>query len=451
MRNVRIGLLLIIGMVITAGCGQEQEVTQPEVQEPEKIYVYAADDEFEKLLTYAEEDYPELQERLVYVKAEADDFGSFMNNVFQDEEAEEYPDIIVSPYSEMGTFVESENIAALSDIGITDADCSQMYGYSLDAAKSADGSLKGLTWRVNPGVFMYRTELAEEIFGDSSSKNIQSYTKDWDTFTDTARSIYKTTDGKTAMLASGHEVEDVFACSRAKAWLVNDEINIDKAYDKLMDVRYTLEKNGLVKKAEYNGTGYLKAAGGNSVFGYFVTADFLSGGGSMNINGMKESLGYTGDWNVCAGPAPFAEMGSYIMVTDSCCDKELVAQVIKKLCCDMAVMEKIRAEEGAFVNNAKVMANAYNTGKGQPALLGGNDYIKVCSEQATSLSGICVGKYDTELNRLMCGLADEYVSGSSDKDAVKEKFVQEAQQIINPPQVTDSVETSADSEQNIEE
>lgn len=369
-------LMSVVTVFMFAGCGQPEvteEVDQPESLEPVYVYSYSAD--YRDELKYIEEKYPDLYGRIEYIIPETEDYSEYMRVLLADKNAEKYPDIVVGDMSFAKELTESEYIENISALGILQQDCDQMYEFTKDMVTDKEGNIKGLSGSIVPGAFIYRKALAKEYLGSDEADEVQSYVRDWVTFADTARAIYLKSDGKTRMLAAADEMDTVFASNREKANSVSEEPDI------FADVRDILNNEGYAGKAATGSTEYIKAASGNAVFGYFVPVDFITGGMTVNVNGMLASLGYKGDWGVCQGPEAFICDGAWTFVTKECAEKEQLGNALKYLYGDMSLLEKRRNDTKAFVNNIKVMENAFNSGKGKADALGGWDYIEVFNSQ----------------------------------------------------------------------
>lgn len=432
------GMILILMFVFVAftGCGETSEPVveaEPVEQEPEKIHICVSNNDFSEELNYVTEKYPEIEERTEIEILPETDFCKTVSQVLENEESETYPDIIVAPFEGINYLVESDKTISISELGISQQDCSRMYPYTIGVATDKEGNLKALTNEVHPGAFIYRKAIAKEILGCDDEKEVQSYLRDWETFTDTARHIYKASEGKTAMIASAHALDAVYATGREKNWIDNDSIVIPNHYNKYLDTRYALEKNKFALTFNSSDMEYYKSASGDKVFGFFVESDLFE-------NNVARKPGYEGDWGICEGPQAYFKGGYWIFVTDKCSDRELAKNVLKTLCTDMSVLEKIRADKGLFVNDTKVMSNAMNSGKGNSKLLGG-DYIKVLSKQAEKIDFVYCGQEDSALDKMFFELADSYINDTMDKTKLEEAFVSKADAYLHPVVTEEVTET----------
>lgn len=362
-------MLALVCAFSMIACGQAtEEVVEPVIVTPEKIYIYSYNENIKNELTSVLEEGSELSELIEYVILPEENYGETVSQLIENGEAEKYPAIVVSKLENVSTFVNSNKIVGIDELGVTDQDCSQMYEYT--KLSDGNGKVKGISGTVKPGAFIYRKVIAKELFGTDDAKEIQSYVQDWRTFEDTARYIYKATEKKTAMLASTGAIEKAFMGSNS---------------DLCEDVTYILSNEGFALKNDINTPEYIKAASKNAVFGYLVDSDFITNGLAESFGGMRATLGYAGDWAICQGPAPYITGGDWIFVTGACGEKEEIGNLLKKAYCETSVLEKRRNETNAFVNNMKVMSNASNSGKGKVSVLGGLDYIEVFDKQAKAV------------------------------------------------------------------
>ena len=68
-----------------------------------------------------------------------------------------------------------------TDVGLTDTDLAKQYDYTKKIMTVGD-SLKGVSWQATPGLYAYRTDYAEQMFGSSDPTTVQSKLSDWTKF-----------------------------------------------------------------------------------------------------------------------------------------------------------------------------------------------------------------------------------------------------------------------------
>lgn len=450
MKKLVVVFAAIFSVLSLASCGQQEAESVQETVKPDKIYIYSYNEDLKNDLEYVIKDYPQLSQKMEYIVPETENYGDYIQKLIENKNADNYPDIIVTEITDAKRFVESELTASTDEIGISNQDLGQMYEYTLAAVTDSNGKIKALSGEIYPGAFIYRKALAKEYLGTDDPQEVQSYVRDWSTFEDTARTIYKKSEGKTAMLASIDAMRGVFANSKSEGWLNGEEINMISSYKMFLEESYIFSKEKYALENDINSSEYIKAASKNAVFGYFATADFVTDGLTQDYNGMRATLGYVGDWEVCKGPAAYAEGGSWVFVSEASTEKELLGKVLKNLFCDMSVLEQKRNDTNAFVNNQKVMSNALNSGKGKISALGGSDYIETFSEQAESINLSTVGIYDKALDDMFFEVSEGYVKGNKSVEEIEEELKNRANEVLNPSEADRADEQDKEDEQNEE-
>lgn len=340
----RYGLILIsllICISILTGCEKEQEAVE---EIPENICIYSYGDEFTSRMEYVFEAKPQLRDTVELVTLSGEEYKQTIDKIlYGDEDADEKAeedaglqeaaeikpaDLFVMDYSYIDEYIGSDKVMSVSELGFSDADMSQMYPYSLMRASDESGNVKALTWKLNPVAFVYRRSMALEYMGSDDRRDVQSYIKDVHTLEDTLIGMKRTL---------GKEVR-----------VLDDE------------GQYSEDKSK------------------STVFGFYADADWLTNTfeGNMGLSAAES-------WGVCKGfeTRPM-ETGSFIFVNKSCRNTDLAYEVLKTLCTSESVLKKINETEHDFVNNMKVMSNAFHTGKGKLEVLGGEDYIEVYNERA---------------------------------------------------------------------
>lgn len=434
--------IAVLSVVSFAGCNEPEEVIVVEEQEKDdKVYIYSYDEEFKGELDSVLDEFSELGQMVEYIIPETDNYGEYMQQLLENKDAEKYPDVIVAKINDAKRFVSSAYTASIDEYGISEQDISQMYDFTKSAVTDESGKIKALSGTVYPGAFIYRKALAKEYLGSDDPKEVQSFVRDWLTFEDTARTIYKASEGKTAMLASGQAMDRVYANSKDASWIKDDEVSVVPAFDRLLDERYIFSKEKFALSNDISTEQYIRAASKNAVFGYFASVDFVVGGLAESFNGMRATLGYVGDWGICPGPAAYVDGGSWVFVTKASSDKDLLGQAIKKMYCDMSVLENARNEKKAFVNNQKVMANALNSGKGKITALGGSDYIEVFDSQAQRADMSFEDVADESIEAIFFDEIENYIKSDISKEELEKEFLEKAKEILNPSVTEETEET----------
>jgi len=369
---------ILMGIMATAfilsGCGKakEPEVNSEEVQQPETIHIYSDSEETSKILEHVWEKYPDWKARTEVVVLQKEGYAEAIEAVMADTENEKCPDIIVTDTKGMTHFRDAEYTMDFSELGFSDSNYSQMFEYTKNKAINAEGKTKGLTWEVKPGAFIYRKTFATELLGANTTKDMQAYVKDWNTFLDTARNIDKKSDGALKMLASSHDIDKVFK------GIEDSELSNNTIYNRTFTA---LETNKFTSGLEAESDKYYSAADKGNVFGFFCDSDNINEFDKI-ITGQSK-----GDWDICAGPQEYVTGGSWIFVNSSCKDTEYACQLIKSLCTDTEILKTLFEKEHIFVNNISVLNAEKSARNGRIYFLeGSEDYIPAFIKSAESYS-----------------------------------------------------------------
>lgn len=422
-------VLLVATMVASmfVGCGQSEGGASDD-----PFYIYSWNTEVGDRLEYVYEKYPELEERVVYVNVgDSAVYQEKIDALLQTPDAEEYPDLIAMEAGYIMKYTNSDYTLPVTDLGITEADLTEMYPYTLTiATDQRDDSLKGLSWQSCPGSMMYRRSLALEYLGTDDPDEVQEYFKDWDTFLETARMISEASNGEVDILSSNADVSNVFNANKTDPWVDESGTFImDPAMEEYMDVVYALESEDLTGKTTTWSEEWNAGAASDNVFSYFGCTWFLHWTIKANCGGETVGEGTYGDWAMCQGPDTYYWGGTWLGATAECSDTELAGAIMQALCCDTEVMTTMSSETLDYVNNKAAMQTLSDEGLGAYEFLGGQDFIEVFSPLAEQVDVSWMSAYDQKVNELLQTQVDAYSIGEKDKETAIADFkaaVQEA-------------------------
>ena len=393
-----------------------------------KIYVYSWNDDFYETLKVLLNQYPELKNYVQYVDlktdSNSDDYISKVDKALKS--GTKYPSIIASDIDGANYWMDDNSkTAALSAIGLQDSMFTEAYDFSKQFA-TYNGELKAATWQGCPGVFIYRRDIAQSVFGVSDPADVQKLLKDWDSFFAAAKKLKKA--GK-YIVSGPDEIKYAALSNREKPWITStssgkEKLTLDssvtqylKYFIKLYDGGYT--KNTSTWSEEWNDN-----MSSNDVFGYFGTTWFT---GILEGNCGKSF----GKWGVCTGPSPYNWGGTYLMVGKNTPNPDLSAFIIYGICCDSKLMYKITTEKGDFVNNrtanAKLVKDKvspkFSDGKSMVKMLGGQNPIQAWADAAERIDLSNKTYADITIMECIDNAAWAYVDGDI-------KTVDEAVQLV---------------------
>ncbi|MCM1181131.1 MAG: ABC transporter substrate-binding protein [Clostridium sp.] len=423
-KYISIGLMIVMGLSVCA-CGNDrkQEDTRPETSEEEvaeenmpdvegdPIYIYSFDGDLGEKLQLFYERYPEYEKRVQFVNLEMgaasqeyqDMIKSLMKEGTQraedegqedgpEQELPKYPSVVAND-SIMGySFIQNDYSVSMDSLGITEADMQNMYPYTLCAA-SFQGEVKGLSYCVSPGAFLYRADIAQNVLGESSPEAVQNMLASWDGFLDVAK---KMQEAGYKMLSGSDEITYAMLQDKQVPWVAGEELKLDAS------IRKCLELSKRLQEDEYAGDTLItsserEASFESDVFGWFVYPGLVYAG--------IDAQTYDGDYRLCQGPNAFQWGSTYLTVSPECPDKELAALVIKTLCCNEEVLTKMA--ENDFVNNQSVMKAAAEKAEGME-LLGGQKPLEVWLSVEDHIDAATVTPYDGRFDSWIQELSVSY-------------------------------------------
>ena len=322
-------------------------------------------------------------------------------------------------------YVNNNCTLPVATVGVTADDVKNQYAYTKEIATDANGDLKAVSWQAAPGLFAYRRDIAKEVLGVSEPEEVQAFVKDWATFDDTAK---KMKDAGYFMLSGYDDSYRVFSNNVSKPWVSADnKIQIDDSVKAWVDQTKKYTDAGYNEKTSLWagpwGTG-MGAEG--KVFGYFWSTwgfQFSLEGYSLADAEKPKELGNGtyGQWGATEGPQSFYWGGTWICAANGTDNSKIVADIMKKITCDDATMEKLTQDTGDFTNNSvameRVAASDYKSG-----LLGGQNHIGKFTKSAAAIKMDKTSKYDQTLNESFQGAMKNYFDGNATYEEALEAF-----------------------------
>lgn len=328
------------------------------------------------------------------------------------------------------TYLDSSNAAPLTDVGLTKADFSKNYDYTLEIGTTADGTLKGVSFQAAPGGFVYRTDLAESYLDVKTPEEMQEKVKNWDAFEETAKTVYEASGNKTALTSTLGGIWQVFSSARDTAWVTNDKLNVTDDVTNFLTFAKNFADKGYVTKVNQWSDSWFALGQTDDTMGYFVSTWGLKDTGTSNGNGfMTDAAGAKGGatygkWAICEGPQPYFWGGTWLVVPPSCDNADLAKGVIEYFCKDDDTMRKYADATGDFVNNKDVMTKLVSEGTNSNGNLGGQDQFQVLNKVAEkiTMNSSLITEYDASVKASFQTVYGDYVDGniSSVEDAIEE-------------------------------
>lgn len=320
-------------------------------------------------------------------------------------------------------------VAPLSDLGITEADYANAYDYTVQIGKDKNGVLKGASFQAAPGGFVYRTDLAEEYLGVKTPEEMQEKVKDWDTFMETAKTVYEASGNKTSLTATEGGLWQVYAANRTQPWVVDGKLVMDTAED-FFDVAKTMADNHYLAGVPQWDPAWYQAGQDGTTMGYFFSTLCMTNSDGSQLwqaEGVTKDddgnlSGPTfGKYNICEGPTGYFWGGTWLAASTKCNTKDLATEFVKFFTTDADTMQKYAEFTGDFTNNKVAMQAIIDAGTNKNDLLGGQDQFAVLADGANNIKmdGL-ITEYDSKIKSCLNTAVQDYIAGTY---ATKEEAV----------------------------
>ena len=320
-------------------------------------------------------------------------------------------------------------VAPLSDLGITEADYANAYDYTVQIGKDKNGVLKGASFQAAPGGFVYRTDLAEEYLGVKTPEEMQEKVKDWDTFMETAKTVYEASGNKTSLTATVGGLWQVYAANRTQPWVVDGKLVMDTAED-FFDVAKTMADNHYLAGVPQFDPAWYQAGQDGTTMGYFFSTWCMTNSDGSQLwqaEGVTKDddgnlSGPTfGKYNICQGPTGYFWGGTWLAASTKCDTKDLATEFVKFFTTDADTMQKYAEFTGDFTNNKVAMQAIIDAGTNKNDLLGGQDQFAVLADGANNIKmdGL-ITEYDSKIKSCLNTAVQDYIAGTY---ATKEEAV----------------------------
>lgn len=320
-------------------------------------------------------------------------------------------------------------VAPLSDLGITEADYANAYDYTVQIGKDKNGVLKGASFQAAPGGFVYRTDLAEEYLGVKTPEEMQEKVKDWDTFMETAKTVYEASGNKTSLTATEGGLWQVYAANRTQPWVVDGKLVMDTAED-FFDVAKTMADNHYLAGVPQWDPAWYQAGQDGTTMGYFFSTWCMTNSDGSQLwqaEGVTKDddgnlSGPTfGKYNICQGPTGYFWGGTWLAASTKCDTKDLATEFVKFFTTDADTMQKYTEFTGDFTNNKVAMQAIIDAGTNKNDLLGGQDQFAVLADGANNIKmdGL-ITEYDSKIKSCLNTAVQDYIAGTY---ATKEEAV----------------------------
>ena len=330
--------------------------------------------------------------------------------------ADEKVDMFLAEADYIQKYVDADATQDIAALGVTDF--SNAYEYTVKAASTADGVVKGVSFQCCPSALIYRRSIAKDVLGTDDPAEVQAALDSWEKFEAVAA------DAKAKgyyMTASFAETYRVFSNNCTSAW-VDAEGNLQ--FDPQIEA-------WIAQTEKFIDNGYTLTAGiwddekNVQMFADGKTMCFFGPAWYFNFcmgNAQDPEKGCSGDWAITEGPAAHFWGGTWLLAPAGTDNPTIVGDIMNTFINNEEVCSKLVSAEAQFSNNKAVNAKfAENPDYGSPFLGGQND-VAVFSAMTDNIKWENHTIYDQLLNEGLQTNLQEYFKKNVDKDTAMSNF-----------------------------
>jgi multiple sugar transport system substrate-binding protein len=381
-----------------------------EVKERTVLSVWSFTEELKSLADRFQEQNPEIKIKITVIQ-----YNDYLSKILPRlESGKSAPDVFMGEANHVRKFIEKDYWEDLSRPPYK-ADVSDMFPFTVQAAKDSGSRLRALCWQVWIGGFFYRRSLAKEYLGTDDPEKIGEMLSSEEKFIATGIKLRDKSGGKVRLLAGWQDYLRYALAMRKNPFVTKDNhFVLDEAVKRLFAVAQVLKKERLT--ANYPiwppewFEGMRKDA---SIFGYSF--------GQWGINILKnEASSSGGDWAVCKGPSSFFWGGTWAGIYKNSKNKEAAWKFLQFLTLNRDTLERWAREKEQFVDSKAVMNKLKKEISNE--FLGGQKYFQYLAGEALKINGALVSAFDEPIQEILCRAIDNYVEERMSKEAAVRQF-----------------------------
>jgi multiple sugar transport system substrate-binding protein len=311
------------------------------------------------------------------------------------------------------------------DVGLTDDDLGQMYDYTktiaTDTRAGKNNALKGVSWQATPGLYAYRTDIADTVLGTHDPVEVQAKLSDWTKFNAAAKTAK---DDGYFMLSGYDDSYRVFSNNATQPWVdANKKVVLDPQMK-----QWVKDTKDYTDKGYNNKTKLWDSAWGadqgptGKVLGFFYSTwgiDFTLKDNSLatsikNGGAYAVGNGLYGKYRVCQGPASWYWGGTWLCAakgTDNITD---VKDIMRVLTCNQSVADQITRTTEDYTNNKAAMHAIATDSTFGSDFLGGQNHIALFEKNAAAIKLAAMTAYDQGCNEKFQNAMHDYFAGTVD-------------------------------------
>jgi len=308
-------------------------------------------------------------------------------------------------------------VAPISTLGITEADLTNQYKYTLQAVTGSDGEIRGLSYQATPGMLVYRRSIAKAVLGTDDPDAVYEAVSDWDKFDATAEQM------KAAgyyMVSGRADTYRVFSNNVSAPWVDGNAVVVDPNLMNWVEQSKRYTDEGLNHKVggQWTDEWNKDMSADGKVFCFFLPAWGLSVCIEPNVKGSSAAE----DWAACRSPQPFYWGGTWLLAAEGTDNPEHVKDILLKMTADREILRSITKEDNDMTNDQPLMEELAQDSSFSSALLGGQNHIAVLAEVAPDIDLSNISPYDQGCTEEFQNAFGDYFNGNIDMEKAKANF-----------------------------
>lgn len=317
----------------------------------------------------------------------------------------------------------------VNELGIPEYTLSQQYQYTKDIVTDENGVLRAVSWQATPGLFAYRTDIAEEVLGTSDPAQVQALLDNWTKFDGVAA------DMKTAgyaMISGYDDAYRAYSNNVSNPWVdENSKIIVDPQIIEWIKQTKMYSDNGYNNGTNlWSGEWFTDMGPNGSAFGFFFSTwgiNFVLSGGSLADSEQPAELGngLFGQYRVIEGPASFYWGGTWLVGAKGTDNPTLVADIMMKMTANEKIMTDITLDTEDYTNHMDAMDAIANDPEYGSPFLGGQNHIALFNDSASTIDMSNISPYDQGLNESIQNAFKDYFLGTITWDEAWAEFVEQ--------------------------
>lgn len=337
-------------------------------------------------------------------------------------------DIIVGEPQMLPNFFEAGFFEDLSQYGAEDLK-GTIADYVFDVGTDDDGVIRALSYQVTPGSFIYRRDLAKEVWGTDDPAEISKKFASYDSIIASAR---EAKDAGYRMFGDAGNLR--WFANKDGAWVVDGKLNVTQARLDYMDAAVAMYQEELVAfSPEWSAAWYASMGGEIPLNAEWTAAEDL---GSLEGN-TTQVMAYVlpswgalivrdnaadlkGNFGLASGPCSFFGGGTFLGINTYSKNKEAAWDFIKFCTADAETAQWwLETSEGDVVANVEVLEK--NVDYTNPSFGGQNTYT-FYAEEAKAIDTSLITGYDDTIGGYWGTAIEKIQKGEMTKEEAIEDF-----------------------------